>query len=66
MTLLVCYDNDDAGRKGAEAIRRNYGKYYNLKVPDLCGDANDIGEFSPDYVKQELKPRIMKLIGDQP
>ena len=43
--VFICFDNDDAGKKGAKdnwAARLGYGKCYIVELPD---DINDVTEF---------------------
>lgn len=52
MTLVILTDNDSAGVKGWESIKRNYGNRFNLRRPSFS--AKDIGDLSVTEI-QELK-----------
>lgn len=53
MSLVVVMDNDPAGQKAAEDIRKRCGKYYNMKF--LWPEKNDVGEMTVDEVRQLLR-----------
>jgi hypothetical protein len=63
MTLIVCYDADEAGKKGMEDIKRKYGSYYRIFYPSLMKDGqNDLADLSTDEITRDVKPTLDKII----
>jgi 5S rRNA maturation endonuclease (ribonuclease M5) len=56
MTIITMMDNDDAGKKAADLIRQKCHKTYNVKNIDF--PAQDVGELSIDYIKQNIVPLL--------
>lgn len=49
--ISVVFDNDDAGKRGAQNIVEKYGQQYNIDTVSLPSNINDIGEMTPGDVK---------------
>jgi DNA primase len=50
MSLSVCLDNDEAGKKGRDQILRDCRSMYNLSFPEFS--KNDIAELSAKEIKE--------------
>jgi hypothetical protein len=62
LTLVLIMDNDDAGKKAADIIRKKCSKTYNIYNIDI--EASDIGEMTIDQVKQHITPRLENIYHD--
>lgn len=60
LSLILIMDNDDAGKKASENIRKKCYKTYNIY--DININTSDIGDMSVDQVKLEILPKIQKII----
>lgn len=58
--IIVCYDNDEPGQKGAEKI----SKYFDLINYRIHGDYNDIAEYLPKANKDDFKNLLWQSIQD--
>lgn len=56
MNIYTIMDNDDAGKKAAQAIYQKCHRTYNVYNIDI--DNNDIASMSVDEVSQLIKPKI--------
>lgn len=59
LSLILIMDNDDAGKKAAETIKKKCHKTYNIYNINIT-DA-DIGEMSIERIQQEIMPQIQKI-----
>jgi hypothetical protein len=59
MDLIVMFDNDEAGIKGCQDIKKHYSRMYRLYFPKY--KAKDAGEMNTDSITEELKPLLNKL-----
>jgi DNA primase len=49
--IYVCFDNDEAGRKGAERIAQMIPQARIIRLPDEVGDSGDVTDFFVRLVK---------------
>ncbi len=56
LSLILLMDNDDAGRKACEAIKKKCHKTYNIYNIDIS--KNDVGSMTIDEIKSEIIPQI--------
>jgi 5S rRNA maturation endonuclease (ribonuclease M5) len=59
LSLVLLMDNDDAGRKACENIKKKCQKIYNIFAIDIKHD--DIGSMTVEQVKNEIIPQIETL-----
>jgi len=59
LSLILLMDNDEAGRKACETIRKKCNKTYNIFNINISKD--DIGSMSVSEVKSEILPQIEAL-----
>ena len=59
LSLVTIMDNDDAGRKATETIKKKCHKTYNIKTIEISYD--DIGSMSVDQVQQIILPQIQSF-----
>jgi 5S rRNA maturation endonuclease (ribonuclease M5) len=61
MAVIVLMDNDEAGRKATERIRKKFNKLYGLYFPII--KKPDIANMSVQEIQDSLKPFIDNIIG---
>lgn len=59
MSLVILTDNDEAGRKAADQIKKKCQNTYKIYIPEI--NASDVGEMNSDQINQEIKPLLEKL-----
>tara|TARA_R110002020_G_scaffold271671_1_gene486857 strand:- start:130 stop:1188 length:1059 start_codon:yes stop_codon:yes gene_type:complete len=59
-TLILLTDNDEAGRKARNTIRKKCERIFNIFEIDLS--TKDVGEMSVEQINQELKPKLREYI----
>lgn len=59
LSLITIMDNDDAGRKATENIKKKCNKTYNIKTIEISYE--DIGSMSVDQVEQTILPQIQSF-----
>jgi len=59
LSLITIMDNDDAGRKATENIKKKCHKTYNIKTIEISYE--DIGSMSVDQVGQIILPQIQSF-----
>lgn len=59
LSLVLIMDNDEAGRKACETIKKKCHKIYNIFTINISG--NDIGSMTVDQIKSEILPQIEAL-----
>lgn len=61
--LILALDNDKDGLKYSETIRREYGKWFNLKFLNYNGIVGkDPGEMTADQIKQAIRTAIPSIL----
>lgn len=59
MNIIVCFDNDKAGKKAKEAIKKRFEKTHRLFFPEI--EANDLGDLSTEQIKKTIFPIMEKI-----
>jgi 5S rRNA maturation endonuclease (ribonuclease M5) len=59
--ILVLFDNDDAGRRGAEKIVKDFGNFYDIKVLFPCPSNADLADLKDTYIQNYIFPEIRKV-----
>lgn len=59
LSLVLIMDNDDAGRKACETIKKKCQKIYNIFTINI--NHNDIGSMTVEQIKNEIVPQIEAL-----
>lgn len=59
LSIITIMDNDDAGRKATENIKKKCNKTYNIKTIEISYE--DIGSMSVDQVEQTILPQIQSF-----
>lgn len=59
LSLILIMDNDDAGKKASEIIRKKCNKTYNIY--DIKINHSDIGAMNTEEIKTEILPRIQEI-----
>lgn len=59
MSLVILTDNDEAGRKAADQIKKKCQNTYKIYIPEI--NASDVGEMNSDQINQEIKPLLERL-----
>ena len=60
MNIIILADNDDAGKKAAQQIKKKCEKTYNIYIAQIT--KTDIGEMSVEEIKSEIKPFLEKIV----
>ena len=60
MSLVILTDNDEAGRKAADQIKKKCQNTYKIYIPKI--NASDVGEMNSEQINQEIKPLLEKLV----
>ena len=55
-TLILLTDNDEAGKKARQSIRKKCERIFNIVEIDLS--AKDVGEMTISQINEELKPKL--------
>jgi len=55
-TLILLTDNDEAGKKARQSIRKKCERIFNIVEIDLS--TKDVGEMSVEQINSELKPKL--------
>ena len=50
--VILCMDNDDAGREASKKLKKELDYYFKVSIISLC--KKDIGEMEPDEIKNIL------------
>ena len=56
--ILVLFDNDPAGHKGAERIIKDFGNFYDIKALFPCPEGTDIADLKDSYIQNYIFPEI--------
>lgn len=59
MSLVLLTDNDEAGKKAAEQIRKKCENTYKVYTANIS--ANDVGEMTKEQIDKEIKPLLEKI-----
>jgi 5S rRNA maturation endonuclease (ribonuclease M5) len=59
MGLVLCLDNDDAGKSGIARIVDKYSKLFYTNAPTFS--AHDLGDMSSDKIKEIIIPEINRM-----
>lgn len=60
MALIILTDNDDAGKKAAEQIKKKCQNTYRIFIPQI--NKNDVGDMTPEEINNQIKQYIQKII----
>ena len=59
-TLILLTDNDEAGDKARQSIRKKCERIFNIVEIDLS--TKDVGEMNIEQINKELKPKLKGYI----
>lgn len=59
MNVVLLLNNDEAGKTGAEDIKRRLGRCFRVVQPKIS--TNDIGEMTVEQVRQEILPVLRQI-----
>ena len=60
MTLIILTDNDDAGKKAAEQIKKKCQNTYRIFIPTIT--KNDVGEMTSEEISVQIKQYIQGVV----
>lgn len=60
LSLVLIMDNDEAGQKASDNIRKKCNKTYNIH--DIKINTADIGEMNIEQIKTEILPKIQEIV----
>ena len=59
-TLVLLTDNDEAGKKARNSIRKKCERTFNIIEIELS--TKDVGDMSVEQINQEIKPQLKEHI----
>lgn len=51
--LILCLDNDEAGKNGTESIAKELSRYYNIKI--VVPELHDFGDMTINDIKKQMR-----------